>query len=318
MTRPSLVLLALFGALLVLAVTLLPFVVLAWVTPGAPALIETQGARLADFPGGVIRYEDEGTGTHALVLLHGFNGQLGHWNQVWDGLGSCGRRIRLDIPGYGGSEWHATSYSLQDQAERVVAFLDSRGVTTATLVGGSMGGSLTAWMAAHYPDRVDQIGLLAPSGYTGALRYSGLLGLLVRPGWLNRQATVIARSSLYATLFPKSRALQMLTVTASYGPDWVAALGRIRAPTLILWSTGDEGVSHTTALDVRQAIAGSTLIWLDKQTGHQILGRHALVADIACQLANGVSPADVGMRLQPPLLRPGESYVAPARTSSDK
>ena len=311
-------LLALFAALVVVAVVVLPFVALAWVTPRAPALIETQGARLAAFPDGVIRYEDVGAGTHALVLLHGFNGQLGHWNQVWDGLGSCGRRIRLDIPGYGGSEWHATSYSLQDQAERVVAFLDSRGVTTATLVGGSMGGSLTAWIAARYPARVDQIGLLAPSGYTGALRYPGLLGLLVRPGWLNRQATVIARSSLYATLFPRSRALQMLTVTGSYGPDWVDALGQIRAPTLIVWSTGDEGVSHTTALNVRRAIIGSTLIWLDKQTGHQILERHALVADIACQLTNGVSPSDIGTRLRPPLLRPGESFVAPDDASSDK
>jgi pimeloyl-ACP methyl ester carboxylesterase len=142
---------------------------------------------------------------------------------------------------------------------------------------------------------------------------------LVRPGWPNGLATVIARSGLYAALFPKSKALQMLTVTASYGPSWVNALGRIRAPALILWSRGDEGVSHTTALDVRRAIAGSTLVWLDKASGHEIpRTRPELVGTVACQLARGVSPADIGRRLGPPLLRAGESFVTPESDSSDK
>lgn len=318
MTRPSPAVLVLCVALVAGACAMLPFVVLRWVTPVVPDLVEVPRAQLATFPDGVIRYEDVGTGTHALVLLHGFNGQLGNWNDVWNSMGECGRRIRLDLPGFGGSEWRSGTFALRDQAERVMTFLDARGVATATLVGGSMGGSLTAWIAANYPDRVDQIGLLAPSGYTGALRYPGLLGVLVCPGWPNRVATAMARSRVYRGLFPNSRALQALTVTASYGPAWVAALGRIRAPALILWSVGDEGVSHTTALNVRNAIKGSGLLWLDRETGHMIPeSRPALVAEVGCRLARGVSPLEIGSQLAPPILRPGESFLGPDAASPD-
>jgi len=131
-------------------------------------------------------------------------------------------------------------------------------------------------------------------------------------------ATAIARSRVYKGLYPNSRALQALTVTASYGPVWVAALGRIRAPALILWSVGDEGVSHTTALDVRHDIQGSGLLWLDRETGHMLTQtRPALVAEVACQLARGASPADIGRQLSPPLLRPGESFLGPDAASPD-
>jgi uroporphyrinogen decarboxylase len=92
-----------------------------------------------------------------------------------------------------------------------------------------MGGSLAAFIAAQYPERVERLALLAPSGYTGALRYPGLYGLILRPGKLNAWATAIARSGIYRTLFPRSRALQALSVTASYGPGWVEALARMIA-----------------------------------------------------------------------------------------
>ena len=195
-------------------------------------------------------------GAGTTVFIHGFNGQLGAWNGAWSHMDACGQRLRLDVPGFGGSDWNTVDYGLPAQARRVVALLDQRGLARVTLVGTSMGGSLAAWIAAHYPERVERLALLAPSGYTGALRYPGLYGLILRPGKLNAWATAIARSRIYRTMFPRSRALQALSVTASYGPGWVEALARIRAPTLIVWSRGDEGVSYTTALDVRASIRG--------------------------------------------------------------
>jgi pimeloyl-ACP methyl ester carboxylesterase len=285
----------------------LPFLVLGWITPSAPAIVPVAQARLARFPHGVIRYEDVGQGERALLFLHGFNGQMGAWTGAWERLESCGRRVRLDLPGYGESAWDSRSFTLAEQAGRVVAFLDSLGLHRVTLVGTSMGGSLAAWIAAYYPDRVEQLALLAPSGYPGALRYPGLVGVLLKPGWLNAVATRLARTGFYSRLFPASKALQALTVTSSYGPAWVEALGRIRAPTLITWSVGDFGVSYTSALSVQQAIHGSHLIWLDRTTGHLIpQERPQLVAELSCLLAQGVAPAAVSTRLSPGVLRQGE------------
>src|SRR6266404_9473238 len=44
-----------------------------------------------------------------------------------------------------------------------------------------MGGSLAAYIAATRPERVTDLALLAPSGYTGALRYRGPYGRVVEP-----------------------------------------------------------------------------------------------------------------------------------------
>jgi pimeloyl-ACP methyl ester carboxylesterase len=297
--------------LLLAALAALPFLLLWWVTPSAPALTPAAGEQLAVFEGGRVRFQQEGTGAGALVLLHGFNGQLGHWDGVWSRLAGCGPRLRLDAPGFGGSYWPTTDYGLELQARRVIALLDARGLARVTLVGTSMGGSLAAFIAAHYPGRVERLALLAPSGYTGALRYQGLFGLLVRPGRLNAWATRLARSAPYRTLFPRSRALQALTVTASYGARWVEALPRIQAPTLIVWSRGDEGVSHTSALAVRAAIRGSELLWLDATTDHLIPQvRPELIAALSCQLAAGALPAVAVQRLPPGLLRAGEGLAA--------
>jgi pimeloyl-ACP methyl ester carboxylesterase len=288
----------------------LPFLLLWWVTPSAPALIDVDQPQFASFDGGRIRFQQAGAGAGVTVFLHGFNGQLGHWNGVWSHTDACGQRLRLDVPGFGGSDWNAGDYGLPAQARRVVALLDQRGFARVTLVGTSMGGSLAAWIAAHYPERVERLALLAPSGYTGALRYPGLYGLILRPGRLNAWATAIARSGAYQALFPHSRALQALTVTASYGPQWVDALARIRAPALIVWSRGDEGVSHTTALAVRGAIRGSELLWLDEATDHLIPQvRPELIASLSCALAAGASPQSAVQQLPAGLLRAGEGLA---------
>ena len=313
MPGSPLVLLSLAGLLILLAA--LPLLVLGRIAPGAPTIAPLPTARIARFPDGIIRYEEAGAGEHSVVFLHGFNAELGTWSAAWQRMDGCGRRVRLDIPGFGESSWNSASFILPVQAERVLAFLDSLGLRRATLVGTSMGGSLAAWIAAYHPERVEQLALLAPSGYTGALRWPGLFGRLLGPGPLNRVATALARSRIYSALFPRSKALQALTVTSSYGPAWVAALGRIAAPTLVLWSVGDDGVSHTTARQVSQAIVGSHLIWLDRETGHMIpQERGELVAEVSCLLGQGVPVAAIAGRLSPGLLRAGEgpADAAPA------
>lgn len=296
--------------LLLAALIALPCLLLWWVTPAAPAPLEVDDAQFLALDGGRVRFEQAGGGAGALVLLHGFNGQLGQWNDVWSRLDECGGRLRLDVPGFGGSDWPAADYGLDAQARRVLALLDARGLDRVTLVGTSMGASLAAHIAAHHPERVERLALLAPSGYTGALRYSGLYGMILGPGRLNAWATRLARSRFYRTLFPRSRALQALTVTASYGPRWVELLPLIQAPTLILWSRGDAGVSHTSALAVRAAIQGSELLWLDAATGHLIpQARPELVAALCCHLAAGALPAEAVQGLAPGLLRAGETLA---------
>lgn len=299
--------LAFTGVLGFLTLSLVP--ALAFISPRAPSLVAGHGAaKTLEVNDGKFRYQSVGTGNEAVLFLHGFNNQLSAWDETWRLLdGNCGRRIRLDIPGYGGSTWLADSYSLPAQAERVIAFMNVMGLARVTLVGVSMGGSLSAWLAAHYPERVKGLVLLAPSGFPGSLRYGGLFGKLLEPGWPNRIATWVAESSLYRRLFPRSTALQALTVTASYGGPWEKALKRIKMHTWVLWSRGDFGVSFSHAEDVAKSIPESTLLRLSPEVGHDIpANRPELIAKIACLAHQETPRAPLPSELKKLLARNGD------------
>lgn len=258
-------------SIVVLALVLLPFVVLGLTVPRRAASTSLEAAHTLEVQEGVWRYEEAGDGAETILLLHGFNQDAGAWDAVWERLSACHcRRIRVDLPGFGGSRFHSEDFSLPRQSERLLAFLDAREVKQVTLAGVSMGASLGAWFAAEHPERVGRLILLAPSGYEDALLYRGLFGRLVRPGPLNRAATSLARTRLFAMLFPRSVAIQALTVSASYGQAWVGALPRIEAPTEVVWAKADPVASAGTAEAVARAIPRARLLWLDGAAGHAV------------------------------------------------
>ena len=308
MRSAPLLLVALAAAVLSIGLVLAAaFPALAAVSARAPALIKVEETATIELGPGRIRYQRAGAPGNTMLFLHGFNNQLAAWDASWTEIAECGDAIRIDIPGYGGSTWPTASYSIPDQAARVIAFLDTLQVSKVTLIGGSMGGSLAAWIAARYPDRVRALMLMAPSGYPGALTYGGRYRFLYRMGLANNIATRIASSRLYRRLYPSSRALQALTVTASYGAPWASVLPAIQAPTLLLWSRGDLAVPFEYADSVVRAIPGAVLLPLAADVGHDLNERRAgLIGGLACQLNRGATPADAVEALRPLLAREGD------------
>jgi pimeloyl-ACP methyl ester carboxylesterase len=287
------------------------FLLLAVTLPGRYLGENHPDSRILQFHDGPIRYVEEGNSstTPPLLLLHGFQGTLSQWDDTWAQLKSCSvRRIRVDVPGFGRSVWESRDFSLDKQADRIVAFLDQLGISRVTLAGTSMGGSLAATIASRHPERVNQLALFAPSGYTGSLTYDGLFGILVKPGAPNRIATWITDTPIYRVIFPNSIAMETLTLTASYGTRWVESLHHIRAPTFMAWSTNDRTADSTAAPKVHAAISGSTLLTLDYQTGHSIPNsRPALTASLLCALAEGTLPSQILTESVRSQLRAGEA-----------
>jgi pimeloyl-ACP methyl ester carboxylesterase len=256
--------------------------------------VEDAGTKFAEFDSGRIRYQEVGAGQEGTLFLHGFNGALGNWEVMWPLLNGCSRSVRIDIPGFGASDWETESYTLPDQANRIIDFLDAIGLERVTVVGKSMGGSLAAWLASAYPERVKATVLLAPSGLTDSLTYEGVRGYLYHPGIANSFATSLANLRIYKYLFPQSRLLQALTVTSSYGPAWDDAIKQIRQPVVIIWSEGDTVVPYAYAREVNRLIDNSVLITVDETVGHNIPGmKPGLVANIACARSNMDSDGDL-------------------------
>jgi pimeloyl-ACP methyl ester carboxylesterase len=225
-----------------------------------------------------------------VLLLHGFGGALPDWEEVASRL-RCGRALSLDLVGFGASARPRTDYSLAMQAEHVVAFLDALGIERAVVVGQSMGASVAAWTAAHYPARVRAIGLLAPSAYPGALTHPWPRSFLYRPGPANRAAAFVAHTRLFEALFPSSLAKQALGMAASYDDRFADALGRIAQRTLLLWSPGDTVAPFWYAARFVERIPHARLVAMAPASGHDLLAAEPervaeLIDDYLCAPAH--------------------------------
>lgn len=99
-----------------------------------------------------------------LVLIHGIGASIYCWRKMLPQLTEHFKVTAFDLPGFGLSEKSPKiSYNLDDQSRRVMALLDQLGIDKFYLVGHSMGGALSAWLAHKYPDRIEKLSLLAPA-----------------------------------------------------------------------------------------------------------------------------------------------------------
>ena len=268
----------------------------------APKTFNIPSSKNMSFALGNIRYEtkqsklNNNSKDHQILFLHGFNNHIKPKNLKWDKVDECAPGIRLDLPGFGESKWDTNDYTLPTQAERVIEFLDKLQVKKVTIQGGSMGGSLSAWIAANYPERVNAILIAAPSAYPDGLVYTGNRAYLVKDRMLTQYAYILAQTKIYKKLFPNSKALQSLSVGSSYGEPWKQALPKIKAPTVIMWSTGDKAVPFKYSGKVNNLIPNSILIPIAKKVGHNMTPRLKMITEITCKLFNNTSINEIAQK----------------------
>jgi pimeloyl-ACP methyl ester carboxylesterase len=102
----------------------------------------------------------------SVVLVHGLGGRAEEWLNLARYLVKAGYRVYLpDLPGYGRSEKPANfSYSVPDESEVVVRFMDVVGLKKVDLGGLSMGGWIVQRIAAEHPERVRHLMLFDSAG----------------------------------------------------------------------------------------------------------------------------------------------------------
>ncbi|MEN8158707.1 MAG: alpha/beta fold hydrolase [Myxococcota bacterium] len=127
-----------------------------------------------------IAFEEHGTGTRPLVLLHGFTGYRQDFATQLDALARHGRLIVPDLRGHGDSG-HAVDpadYGLDQLRADLVGLLDALDVERCDLLGHSMGGMVALRAVLAHPDR-----------------FASLLLMDTAPGplpWMNRDQLALA------------------------------------------------------------------------------------------------------------------------------
>lgn len=224
-----------------------------------------------------------------LVLLHGFAGCKDNWILIAPLLALRYRVICPDLPGFGESGLvTGADYSIGEQADRVVRFIDALDLGPCHLGGNSMGGFIALAIALDAPDVVASLMLLNNAGVDGAqltpaqqalkaghdlfaVRNADDVDILMsmlfhKPPYLPWLARRAIASQLAMRQELEQLILGQILIDAVERP-LNKRLGEVAVPVLIIWGRGDN-LLHVSAADAQhQGIAGAELVILE-DAGH--------------------------------------------------
>jgi pimeloyl-ACP methyl ester carboxylesterase len=109
-----------------------------------------------------LHYDEQGSGSPALVFLHYFAGSSRSWIHVVDALAGKHRCVSIDLPGFGLTP-PLSAYNVQAMADAIAAFIRRRDLGRYILIGHSMGGKLAMACAVEKPPGLTGLILVAPS-----------------------------------------------------------------------------------------------------------------------------------------------------------
>ena len=127
-----------------------------------------------------LAYDDFGPrdARKAVVLVHGFSAnKYENWKRMgwYDAIAAKGMRgLALDNRGHGESAklYEPTQYSIPTMAGDVLALMDHLAIPQADIMGYSMGGRMTAWLALNEPQRL-RSAILGGIGIGGLIEGTG-------------------------------------------------------------------------------------------------------------------------------------------------
>jgi len=105
-----------------------------------------------------IHYDVQGSGKIALVFVHGWCCNRGHWAGQVDHFAPHYTLVTIDLAGHGGSGRGRTRWTMSSFGRDVVAVVEQLGLELVVLVGHSMGGMVIVEAARRLPAAV--IGLV--------------------------------------------------------------------------------------------------------------------------------------------------------------
>lgn len=200
--------------------------------------------------GGVrVRYEDVGQG-QPVVLLHGWGSSLDAYNLMTRSLESQYRVIRLDFPGFGGSDPLPEPWSMEEYQNATVEFLSQLGLENPVLVGHSFGGRVIIRMCGNdlvKPCKIiliDSAGIRPKRTLRGRIRtgaFKTAKWCLTRRPWKKAAAPMLERVRAYFGSADYNAAPPVLrqTLVKVVNEDLREYLPRLSCPTLLIWGEKD-------------------------------------------------------------------------------
>ncbi|HEY0364427.1 MAG TPA: alpha/beta hydrolase [Solirubrobacteraceae bacterium] len=232
-----------------------------------------------------------------VVFIHGLSGSWQNWLEQLPVFARDHRVIAFDLPGFGASQMPREKITIRGYGHFVDALLDELGVSSAAVVGNSMGGFIGIELAIRFPERVERLVLVSAAGLSiEYLRNERALAVLsaienrlaAYSGWLASRSDALARRPgarrmIFGIVAKRPDRLPgplvAEQVRGSGKPGFLPALdaltdypirdrlGEIACPTLIVWGAEDKLVPARDADEFARLIPNSRkVVW--PETGH--------------------------------------------------
>lgn len=195
-----------------------------------------------------------------MVLVHGLSGSTRWWDRTVPALAARYRVYLVDLPGFGAMSHAEEGFVLAEAAGWLASWMGAVGLERTHLVGHSMGGYISAVLAARQPEKLRRLVLVAPAGVPmgrsihgyllpllRAVRYMtpGFLPVLLRDAWRTGPLTLLGA------------AREILA------EDVRKHLHEIEAPTLLVWGRRDTLVPPSAGDIMREEIPDSRLLVIE-------------------------------------------------------
>lgn len=268
------------------------------------AEVTVPDGRVLGLRGGALQVVDRGPREGSpIVLIHCFTCAIDWWDRTMPHLAERHRVVAIDLLGHGGSEKPDTGYSIENQAELIAEALGRLGVRDATVVGHSLGGTVSVALAERAPRLVSRIAIVD----TGPTHEEGDLGLIARLGF----APVVGEA--FWRTKPDFAVRQGLEVAFAPGfdvPDaFVDDVGRMTYSAYDKSPTASEDFGKELGLDQRVRETGKPLL--------VIMGaEEQIIDDPAARLAEYRSTVPGALTKLLPNVGHSPNVEAPAATAT--
>jgi pimeloyl-ACP methyl ester carboxylesterase len=237
--------------------------------------------RLASGP--LVHYAEQGDPDgEPIVFLPAYTDSWFSYSRVLPLLPARYHAFAVDQRGHGDSERPGCCYAVEDFAADLVAFLDAVGAERATLVGHSGSCLVARRVAEAHPERVARLLLVGSPGSLGDNQEEVALQAAVRalqdpvPARFARElqgaaAHVPLPEAFFERLVADSLKLPARvwkgTLEGLFAFDDAAELGRITAPTMLIWGEWDRWLPREEEDHLGAIIPGARVV-VYPATGH--------------------------------------------------
>ena len=237
----------------------------------------TPTAKTVALPNGVdLQYAEQGRRDGIpVVLLHGITDSWRSFEPVLAHLPDSLHAFAVTQRGHGDASRPPSGYRVEDFAADVGLFMDALGIDSAVLGGHSMGSVVAQRFAIDRPERVRALVLIgavatlqgnAPVEELWDAAVSKLADPIDRGFVLDFQRSTIAQEvplDFLEAVVDESLKVPARVWRAAFGAlleaDLTPALGKIAAPTLVLWGDTDVIASASQQARLAKGITGAEL-----------------------------------------------------------